>query len=110
MIYESGKQYTLVGIEADWLWAIGLLHGEAAMQSVVDGLDALGVNHVLVQIYAHSTSGQKLPPLQPPRVSPTPTTPWASADQRTLDLVRGPATRLDWPASRGPWVWLSFLD
>ena len=86
MIYEAGKQYTLVGIEADWLWAMGLLHGKAAMQSVVDGLDALGINHVLVQIYAHSTSGQKLPPLQPPRVSPTPTTPWASFDQQTLDL------------------------
>jgi hypothetical protein len=72
--------------EADWLWAAGVLNGTAAMKSMVDGLDALGINHVLVQLYAHSTSNSPLPPLTPPRVSPTPRTPWATADQETLDL------------------------
>lgn len=86
LVYASGKPYVLVGLELDWLWATGLLNGTSAMQSVVSGLAAIGVNHVLVQIYAHSTSGSPLPPLVPPRVSPTPTTPWASADQLTLDL------------------------
>lgn len=94
LIYESGSRYTLVGLEVDWLWAIGLLHGEAAMQAVVDGLDALGINHVLVQLYANHTGQPVLPPLTPPRVSPTSTIPWASvphhswpADQHTLDLA-----------------------
>jgi hypothetical protein len=44
MVFENGEQYTLVGIETDWLWAQGLLHGAAAMEAVVDGLDALGIN------------------------------------------------------------------
>lgn len=94
LVHESGARYNLVGLEVDWLWAVGLLNGTAAMASVLDGLAALGINHVLVQLYANHTAGPVLPPLQPPRVSPTATIPWESvpshswpADQHRFNLA-----------------------
>ena len=96
LVYESGQPYTMVGLEADWLWAFGLVNGVDALDSVVDALDAIGINHVLVQIFANYTNNSPLPELQAPRVSPTflfPSggTPWVSKGggeyhYKTLDL------------------------
>ena len=46
------------------LYSYGIINGADAMDEVVGGMDALGINHVLVQIYANYTGGQKLPDLE----------------------------------------------
>lgn len=87
LMREAGTPFVPVGLEVDWLWAVGLTRGLDAARSLVDGLATQGVNHVLVNTYANFSSWAPLPPRQPPRLSPTLLTPWASADQLALDLA-----------------------
>lgn len=60
---------------------------------MVDGMDRLGINHVLVQIYADHTDNSPIPTsLKPPRVSVTLTKPWVAAGggkfhYATMDLT-----------------------
>lgn len=99
-VYEDRAPYMLVGYEADWLWALGLEPAAAGiaappaartahsgLEGFLDHIGSFGFNHVLVSAYAnYSTWNAKLPPATPPRVSPTPHTPWLAGSDWELDL------------------------
>jgi len=83
--YEDGTKYLLVGLEADWLWALGLKGKNT--ESFLDHLQSFGFNHFLVQAYSnHSSWNAELPPWQEPRYSPSVPSMWASSDKTMLDL------------------------
>eukprot|EP00041_Stephanoeca_diplocostata_P028850 m.835112 g.835112 ORF g.835112 m.835112 type:complete len:792 (+) comp23452_c0_seq18:82-2457(+) len=91
MRYDSGAAFLPVGLEVDWLFALGLEPDTAApaLEDFVGGLADVGFNHVLMNVFANQSAwNQGLAPLTPPRVSPTHTTPWAGGaplDYDTLD-------------------------
>ena len=86
------RRYTLIGIELDWVWALGLEPDtmEPPLEDFVSHLSSFGFNHALVSFYANFSGwNAHLPDRVAPKVSPTLNTPWDTAaftDQTRLNL------------------------
>lgn len=83
---EAGDPFVPVGMEMDALILLGVTEGMGAVQRTLAGLQLAGVNYVPMQLFYNYSSWTTQPAFLPPRVAPTRLTPWASADQLTLDL------------------------
>jgi hypothetical protein len=71
----------------DALFVFCIQQGLAATRSLLDDVRSVGVNYLLVQLYYNFSSWTTLPANQPPRVTPSPLTPWPSHTRDTLQIA-----------------------
>jgi hypothetical protein len=85
--FASGDAFVPIGLEMDALFLFCIQQGLAATRSLLDDVRSVGVNYLLVQLYYNFSSWTTLPANQPPRVTPSPLTPWPSHTRDTLQIA-----------------------
>lgn len=85
-MWEDGTRHFPVSLECDWLYALGLEADTTptTLDAFLDSLKPGQFNQIILNFYVNHSSWDHAPPEY--HMS-TKITPWASADQMTLNLA-----------------------
>jgi hypothetical protein len=84
-VWADGTRHFPMSYECDWIWALGLEPDTTptSLESFLDSIQSGGFNQIVMNFYANHSGWDKAPK---EFLLNTKKTPWASADQMTLNL------------------------